>query len=506
MSLGDVFVVLRRRKLIVATAVVIVPIVAVVLSSRKPDLYSATAQALVTQQNTAATLAGVSGGTTQDPVRYGATQTFLARSPSLADRVVRAAKVPLTGGQLLGMSWVSASSTADVLTFGVTSSDPLLAQRLVDSYAREFVNYRRSLDTAQIKKARKEIESQMATEEKLGHTATDLYGTLSARRQQLETIEALQHANAVFARPTTGAFHVSPRPKRDGVLGLALGLILGLALAFLREASDTRIRSVEEIQERLHIPLLARIGALQRHLVGEVVMIREPQSIEAEAYRMLRTNVDLVNLDLRAKTIAITSAVEGEGKTTTASNLAVAFARAGKNTILVDLDLRRPAVDAMFDLPAKPGVTSVALGEYTLDAALHRIPIEDSGHGMHGSLHVLTTGSIPPDPGEWVGSRVLADILKNLRERADVVVIDTPPLLHVGDAMVLSDRVDAMIVVTQLQRVRRGMLTEVRRLLDRAPAAQLGFVVVGTPAGSSYDGADYSAASYGYFPQRDLVA
>jgi succinoglycan biosynthesis transport protein ExoP len=506
MSLSDLLVVLRRRKLIIATAFVLVPIVAVVMSARKPDLYAATAQALVQQQNTAAALAGIPATGNQDPSRYGATQKFLARSPNLAKQVVKNAHVGVTPGQFFAMSSVDASQTADVLTFTVTSKDPLLAQKLVDAYAQGFVNYRRSIDTREIEKARKQVASQLESLRKTGKSATDIYTTLSAREQQLETIEALQKSNAVFARPANGAAHVSPRPKRDGLLGLGLGLVLGIALAFLREATDTRIRSVEEIQHRLHIPLLARIGTLPRHLQGDVAMIREPQSVEAEAYRMLRTNIDLVNLDLKAKTIMITSAVEGEGKTTTASNLAVAYARAGRKTILLDLDLRRPSVDAMFDLPMKPGVTTVALEETTVAAALHEIEIGDGVRGVEGSLHVLTAGTIPPDPGEWVGSRGLAGVLTALRKRADIVIIDTPPLLHVGDAMALSDRVDAMIVVTQLQRVRRGMLTEVRRLLDRAPAALLGFVVIGTPSGSSYDGADYAGRHYSYYPQKDLVA
>lgn len=506
MSLSDVFVVLRRRKVIIATAVVLVPVAAAVLSARKPDIYASTAQALVQQQNTAAALAGIPATGNQDPGRYGATQKFLARSPGLAKRVVASARVNVTAGELLAMSSVDASQTADVLTFTVRSSDPLLAQKLVDAYAQGFVDYRRNLDTAQIEKARKQVASQMETLRASGKSGSDIYTTLSAREQQLETIEALQKSNAIFARPANGAWHISPQPRRDALLGLGLGLVLGIALAFLREATDTRIRSVEEIQQRLHIPLLARIGTLPRHLQGDVAMIREPQSVEAEAYRMLRTNIDLVNLDLKAKSIMITSAVEGEGKTTTAANLAVAYARAGRKTILLDLDLRRPSVDGLFDLPMRPGVTTVALEETTIAAALHPIEIGEAGRSIEGSLHVMTAGAVPPDPGEWVGSRGLASVLTALRKRADIVIIDTPPLLHVGDAMALSDRVDAMIVVTQLQRVRRGMLAEVRRLLDRAPAALFGFVVIGTPAGSSYDGAEYAARHYSYYPQKDLVA
>src|SRR5207248_1374590 len=145
--------------------------------------------------------------------------------------------------------------------------------------------------------------------------------------------------------------------------------VLGIGLAFLWEALDTRVRSAEEIDERLKLPLLGRLPepAKRLRMENRLAMVDEPTSAGAEAFRMLRTNVDFANLERGAKTIMVTSAVEGEGKSTTAANLAVAFARSGKRVVLIDLDLRRPFVDKFFTANGHPGVTQVALGMASLE-------------------------------------------------------------------------------------------------------------------------------------------
>ena len=153
--------------------------------------------------------------------------------------------------------------------------------------------------------------------------------------------------------------------------------MLGLGLAFLFEALDTRIRSAAEVARRLGLPLLARIPAPRKKLqrADNLVMVAEPSSGSAEAFRVLRTNLEFARLDSDVRSILVTSAVEPEGKSTTAANLAVALARAGRRVVLVDLDLRRPYVDRFFRLFREPGITDVALGEVSLDEALTTIDL-----------------------------------------------------------------------------------------------------------------------------------
>lgn len=238
-------------------------------------------------------------------------------------------------------------------------------------------------------------------------------------------------------------------------------------------------------------------------------MLEEPHGVHAEVFRMLRTNLEFANLDRGARTIMFTSAVEEEGKSTTVANLAVAIARAGHSVALVDLDLRRPFLARFFDLEEHPGLTDVALGHVDLQTALaRRAIVEADGRptlngngqaGVEGVLDILTSGPPPPDAGEFVGSGVLRNILDELREAADFVLIDVPPMLHVGDAMALAARVDALVVLTRLSVARRSMLNELRRLLDACPAAKLGFVVAGADLEHGYYG---HGSGYYYTTER----
>jgi Mrp family chromosome partitioning ATPase len=220
---------------------------------------------------------------------------------------------------------------------------------------------------------------------------------------------------------------------------------------------------------------------------------------------MLRTNLELVQLGGTAKTILVTSAVEQEGKSTTSANLAVSLARSGKSVVLLDLDLRRPTAHTFFDLDQEPGLTQVVLGQASLAQVLVPVaigavdPIWDgrnlaqrTGSRLSGRLCVLTSGTLPPNPGELAGSAVLSSILEELSWRFDAIVIDSPPALRVGDALALSRKVDAVLLVTRAKVVRRPMLAELRRLLDQCGASPLGFVVTGS--GSD----DTHAYAYGY--------
>ncbi len=205
-------------------------------------------------------------------------------------------------------------------------------------------------------------------------------------------------------------------------------------------------------------------------------MLTEPHSIHAEPYRVLRTNLDFFNLEHGARTIMVTSAVAAEGKSTTVANLAIALSRAGQRVVLVDIDLRRPSISKFFGFGDRVGLTDVALGRARLAPVdvHHDLGEDETGQG---NLEVLTTGSLPRDTGEFVSGVELPKVIDELRKRADVVLIDSPPLFAVADAITLAGKVDGIIVLTRLGVVRRRMLEELRRVLSSIPAAKLGFVV-----------------------------
>jgi succinoglycan biosynthesis transport protein ExoP len=521
-SLHERLRVLRRRKLIILQAALLVPLAAVLYSLQQEHRYRASADVLLATQNPAAqSIVGAPDTlASQDPQRIIDTQAALAREPEVLRRVIPALKLrDRSVVNLLKNTSVSEKQGTNLITFSATDSDKALAVRLASAYANQFVHYERQLNTGALETALSNLKARIARVRHADQRSA-FYASLVEKEQQLETLLTLQTATASVVRLPDRARQVQPRPARDGAIAFIVGLILGIGLAFLREALDTRVRTADEVFSHLGLPLLARLPEPSRRLRHDhqLVMLTEPFDAAAEPFRILRTNLEFENLERQATTIMVSSAIEREGKSTTVANLAVALARGGHSVALVDLDLRRPFIHRFFELNEQPGLTDIALGRVDLADALVEVPIvsavpevapvstsrrrgvtvlEDmpstaggarqSKNGARadgkaittGSLTVLPSGPIPPDPGEFVGRRVIRDILDQVVEHADLVLIDAPPLLHLGDALTLSASVDAMIVVSRMDVVRRRTLTELHRLLATCPATKLGFVVTG---------------------------
>lgn len=491
-TLATYLLVLRRRIWIVVLCAILVPAAATYFSVRQTAEYESSADVYIDKQNLASALTGIEVTTPfANEERAVETQAILASVPEVARRALRIAHVTdRTPEDFLKHATATPKGLTDILEFSVVDPDPNISERLATAYAQAFTIYRGQLDTASLVRAHREVSEALEKMREEGRQDEPLYQSLQANQQQLQTLQTLQTSRASVVRRAGEAVQVSPRPFRNAVLGIVLGLVLGLGIAFLIEALDTRIRSAAEVAERLGLTLLARLPAPMRKLQkgDQLVMIAEPRDPRAESFRMLRTNLEFATLDSDVRSILVTSAVEAEGKSTTAANLAVTMARAGKRVALVDLDMRRPYLHRFFELGGRPGVTNVALGDASLEEALAPVDLDEA----IGDLHVLTTGPLPPDPGEFVGTHQLREILMRLREDYDAVVIDSPPLLRVGDAMRLSSYVDGVIVVTQLNLLRRRMLTELKHVLDAIPARKLGFVVTGA---QREDGGGYG---YGY--------
>ena len=517
-TLRDYLRVVRRRKWVILQTVVLVPAAAVAFSLHQPKLYRAGADILLAQQNLATQLNGITDPTVyQQADRKAQTQADLARAPEVARQALVAAGLGRRSTQdFLAHSTVAAKQNADLLHFSVTDRDPVVAANLVNHYARAYIRYRKKLETSALLEAKRDVDSRL----KILSRGSAAYEALVEKGNTVATMIALASKPAVLVRQATGAAQVQPRPVRNGILGGVLGLVLGLGLAFLWEAIDTRVRSAEEVEERLGLPLLARLPEPPRKLRSRngLLMLAEPHGLGGEPFRTLRTNLDFVALNATPQTIMVTSAVQAEGKSTTVANLAIASARAGKKVVLVDLDLRRPYIDRFFAFGDRPGLTEVALGYFDLDDAILSVALTNAGgspsrrpngrggndlvgisngngHGrIDAVLDVISAGPVPPDGGDFIGTKPVGEILAALRDRYEVVLIDAPPLLRVGDGIALSARVDAIIVVARLNILRRPMLKELRRVLDTLPAQQLGFVVTGADQDDGYtygDGGGY---------------
>jgi len=516
-SLGAYLGVVRRRLPLVILLVVIVPVVVVAFSLHQQKLYQASAQVLITNQNNAQTLLGQqTSGSAIDPTRQANTDMTVAHVPEVAQRTLDALGLRDRSAQdLLNHTTVSAASDADILDFATTDPSPSLAVRLVNEYANQFIVYRQQFDTAAVTAALKgvdvrirDLEQRVANGNQSDPALAEQLHTLLQNQQDLQTQEQLQGGKLFVVRDASDPSQTQPRVIRNGIVGLGLGLILGLSLAFLAHALDTRVRSADEIAASLGLGLIGRIPSPPRSLRTRqrLAMLEHTKHSHREAYSNLRTGFDLANLKLKAKTILVTSAVEREGKSTTVANLAVALARAGRHVALIDLDLRRPLIAKFFDVEG-PGVTSVAIGSAPLQDALTAFAVghapvattKTGGNGngpnpIQGLLEVLPSGPLPADPVEFLTTRELIAIIEHLRERCDLVLIDSPPALPVGDPMALSSEVDAMLIVVRAGVIRRRSLAELHRLLDTTPAAKLGFVLTGAEAEDDY----VYGGGYGY--------
>ncbi|MGN6475396.1 MAG: polysaccharide biosynthesis tyrosine autokinase [Mycobacteriales bacterium] len=293
---------------------------------------------------------------------------------------------------------------------------------------------------------------------------------LSDEINQIEAGQPVQvQAKLLDAAPLPGA-PTSPRPHLDLAVGILLGLLAGIATAALLEGLDRTVKSSAQGDALFEAPLLT---AIPRRRGKTLVVGRGKDGPQGEPYRTLRTAVRFLSPDKPIRTLLVTSAGPGEGKTTTAANLAIAIALSGERVVVLDGDLRRAKLAQTFGLDRSVGVTSLVLGTATINDAL-----QDWERGVK----VLPSGPLPPNPSEIVGSQLFNQILQQLTAIADIVIIDAPPLLPVSDALALSVQVDGVLVVARHGSTSRAAAHEARSRLDSVGANLVGYVFNAVPA------------------------
>jgi tyrosine-protein kinase Etk/Wzc len=350
---------------------------------------------------------------------------------------------------------------------------------------------------------------------------------LRSEYQRAQISEAVEAGQVEIVDPAT----LPVNPQNTGgplkmLLGLALGLMLGSGAALLRESMNTSLRGHEELETLLQVPGLVVIPRIapdaQRARVGlrrllpaalgngngngahadggapepAVLAVADGRSTAAEAYRTLRTNLIFSQTGRALKSVIITSASPGEGKSTTSSNLAAAFAQQGMRVLLVDADLRRPTLHTIFGTPREPGLTQVLVGQKVLAEALQETSVK--------GLSLLTAGVLPPNPAELLGSPVMRELLETMAEGFDMVILDTPPVMAASDSSVLASMVDGVVLVVRAGRTERGMAQQAVRQLTSVGARVLG-AALNDPdrVATAYGGAGYYYYAYNYYGPRE---
>ena len=465
---------LRRRKWIVIHAAIVVPLVAAAWALHQQPRYQATASVFLTNDSGLSGVAA-SGGTASSPDRRAQTEADLARMQPVVAHTLKDVRVEgLTVEEFLKRSSVAPRTNADILDFRVTDPDPKRAQLLTTAYAEQFIRDRRVVQANAAADARRALQEQA----RAGGVAA------AALREQAKALADSQAAAplALLVRPATKAAQVGSPPLRIVFFGLVLGLLLGVTGAYLWNAIETNVRDVREAQELLGLPLLGSV----RVRTSSIAMLDQPHGSEAEAFRILRANLDFATIDRGVQVILVTAALDDEDKSTTAANLAVAVALTGRSVLLADLDLRHPMLDRLFGIEGQPGLTDVILGHAAFRRALATIPLSEAedvralnGERRSATLEVLPSGPTPFDSGEFVGSTAVAELVATARKRADLVIVNAPALLPYVDTRTLSTLSDALLVVANLDVVGRPALQELSRALATCPTRVLGFVGTG---------------------------
>lgn len=261
---------------------------------------------------------------------------------------------------------------------------------------------------------------------------------------------------------------VAPKPLENTLIAAFIGLVLSVTGAFIIEYMDDTIKTPETARQVFNLAVLGTIGQMENgDYPSKLVTAHQPRSPISESFRILRTNLQFSAVDTPLGALMVTSTSPSEGKSLIAANLAVVMAQSGKHVILVDADLRRPTQHRIFDLKNNTGLTNVLLdGPARLADALQLTSIEN--------LRVLTAGSIPPNPSELVGSARMAEFIQGLRAQADLIIFDTPPIMVVSDATVLSPRVDGILIVVNSGQTRRPIAQRAENTLKAAGARLLG--------------------------------
>lgn len=512
--------VLRRKWLVLAVAIVVVALAAAYSYSR-PKVFSSTASVLARPIRVQPTDEDPSDNLNM------LTEAQMVRSTPVADIARTLIGRPQDLQDMLRRVTVTIPENTEILQISYTDSTPKRAQSGAQAFADGYLQFKGELarkgieeDAARIQAeidqldlAMRQLEIDMQGMEEgspeLAAAESDRVSLedtrLGLRNQLVTTIISSRDPGEVLIAAERPSSAISPKHQVDLALGVLLGIAAGMVLASIRERMQDRIETPTTLRNVLRAPTLGAIpdSPLLRGDLPRLVTIDERRSSPAEAYRTLRANLLAAARDAKARTILVTSALEGEGKTTTAVNLAVALAQVGKSVVLISADLRFPRVHVLLGIGNERGLGQVLQGSIELRDALVETPIPN--------LKVLPTGPVTADdePVELLQSDRMVDVIRGCRQ-ADVVLVDAPPIGPVADSLMLVDLLDGVILVADAQEGTRARVAEARHQVAQVGGTILGGVLNRIPESMTqptygsyngrrtvnrYDGADRELAA-----------
>jgi succinoglycan biosynthesis transport protein ExoP len=451
-ELKDYIRVIRKRWQIIVAVTLVVLAGAALATELSPKVYEATTRLFVSTSGSSDSSALLSGSnfTQQRVLSYADVIT----TPNVLDPVIKTLQLNTTAAKLGAQITATVPLNTVLIEVAVQDTNPRVAAQVADAVGKQFTR-----------------------------TVADLE---SVSKGQASPVKV-----TVVSTPTVPTTPVSPKPTRNLALGVVLGLLLGLGLALLRDLLDTTIKNERDCAEVTGATVIGGIAFDPGAAKSPLLVQADPNSPRAEAFRTLRTNLQFVDAANHPRSIVFTSSVPSEGKTTTTANLAITMAASGARVCVVEGDLRRPRLLEYMGMDGSVGLTNVLIGQAELGDVLQQF--------AESSVYVLGAGSVPPNPSELLGSAAMIETLRELESRFDVVIIDTPPLLPVTDAAVLSTIAGGTVVVVGAGRVDRDHLARSLQSLEAVKGRVLGLVLNLIPT----KGTDhYYNYRDGYAPKR----
>lgn len=487
---------------LIIVGVVVAGATAYVVSKNSARVYSASARLLVDEAP------GSSSGNDYSQVllEQRLTQTYLEimkTEPVLQETIDLLNLADLESKSLAGMVSVSAPQDTQILNVTVQDIDPDRAAAIANTLSQVFIEQNQERDAlryaepianwqARADELADEIQSLENQINGMGDAETAEAAAALSRLQtqlngaqiqyteafnnlnQLQVDQARESSNLIIieeAQPNRNP--IRPRTSTNTLLAAVVGGMLALGVVFLIEYLDDTVKTPDQIQEDTGLSTLgaiAQINAKTDNLSERLITQITPRDPISEAYRILRTNLSFSAVDGGLSSLLVTSASPGEGKSTTAANLAVVLSQTGQKVIILDADLRRPTQHKIFGVANNQGLTTAILDPQTpLSYHLQKTKVP--------GLQIMASGPIPPNPAELLNSQRMAHLLETLKEEADIVVFDTPPVLTVADAAILAPQVDGAVLVVEAGKVKRAALQQAVDRLIKANAVIFGAVV-----------------------------
>lgn len=488
-----VVAVLRRRFLLILVSSIVLAGVAYAYAKGQDARYSAASQVLLRTSST-----GSSGANFSAPIPTSSSDLeAIALSGPVRDRAALTLRKRLGArGAAAAIGNVNATAGAEstIIELKATDPSPKVAAPAANSVADAIVSTRRDASLARLSKARAAIRRQMQAARSRGIAGQPDLGALRNQDGNLRQAAAVIDGDAeIVRRASAPESPSSPKPNRSALIGGFVGLLIGLALAFGKEQFDRRVRTGDDLQDAFGLPVLASIPRSRSLGSARNEGKRLPQ-VEAEAFQMLRANLQHLKGTDEPRSILVTSTGPAEGKTTVALNLARADAVIGQRVLLLEADLRRPSLGKLFGNTDARG-----LGAYLVDRGIdvaeitHQIPLSTVANGAapDAKLDVIYSGEPPVNPGGAINSPRMKELLRWASETYDLVVIDTSPAGSVADAIPLMTLADAVVVVGRVGKLNGRQAAKLREQLERVGAPTLGLVANFVAAGEE-------AYAYGY--------